>query len=57
MKIKIYNLQNFVEKLWNLDYNKNQFHTQLYNMKENETENLNNKDIKQFNEFLKLLMP
>ena len=49
-------LTQLSEESRNLDYNKNQFHTQLYNMKENETENLNNKDIKQFNEFLKLLM-
>ena len=49
-------LTQLSEESRNLGYNKNQFHTQLYNMKENETENLDNKDIKLFNEFLKLLM-
>ena len=52
-------LTQFSEASSNLDY-KNRFNTQLYNMKEyenlNENENLNNEDIKQFNEFLKLLM-
>ena len=50
-------MTQFSEASSNLDY-KNRFNTQLYNMKEyeNVNENLNNEDIKQFNEFLKLLM-